>query len=337
MRVLVTGANGFVGQALCDALVKSGHNVRRSARKRASTKNTTSPRAASTTAGSRVPGADEVLAMVEIGDIGPETNWTEAMTDIEVVVHLAGRVHVLKEEARDPLTEFRLVNVRGTECLARAAASAGVRRLVYVSSIKVNGECTRATPFTAADTPAPQDAYGVSKWEAECALLRIAEEVKGLEIVIVRSPLVYGPGVKGNFLRMMNWVNRGIPLPLGAIRNSRSLLYLGNLADALVTCVVHPRAGSKIFLVRDGQDVSTPALIGALARGLGTSTHIFPFPPRLLELGGALVGLGDSVNRLTRSLQVDDSPIRSELGWRPPYSFEEGLRVTAEWYLAQRG
>jgi nucleoside-diphosphate-sugar epimerase len=274
----------------------------------------------------------EALETTSIGNIGPETNWADALTGIEAVVHLAARVHVLKESARNPLAEFRLVNVAGTERLARMAASAGVRRLVYVSSIKVNGEHTHEFPFTEADTPGPQDAYGLSKWEAELALLKIAAET-GLEVVIVRPPLVYGPGAGGNFLRMMDWVNRGFPLPLGSIHNSRSLIYLGNLVDALVTCVVDPRAAGNLFLVSDGEDVSTPDLIRRLAQAIERRPLLIHFPPALLRLAGLLTGKSAEVERLLGSLRVDSSKIRRELRWTPPFSMMQGLRATATWYF----
>jgi nucleoside-diphosphate-sugar epimerase len=312
--VLVTGANGFIGRMLCMSLEEHGYAIRAAVR-------TPSP-------AMRLSKAADVVA---IGAIGAETDWSEALRGVETVVHLAARVHVLKEKARDPLAEFRLVNVAGTEGLARMAALAGVRRLVYVSSIKVNGEHTHESPFTEAGTPGPQDAYGLSKWEAEQALLKIAAET-GLEVVIVRPPLVYGPGVGGNFLRMMEWINRGFPLPLDSVHNSRSLIYLGNLVDALVTCVIHPRAAGKIFLVSDGEDVSTPELIRRLAQAIECRPHLIPFPPTLLRLAGLLTGKSAEVERLLGSLRVDSSKIRRELQWTPPFSMAQGLRETAAWH-----
>ncbi len=332
MRVLVTGANGFIGRALCHALIKSGHGIRCAVRAGAPNKNIGYSHTQAGSVGSLATEICETSETISIGDIGPETNWAEALTGIEVVVHLAARVHVLEEKARNPLAEFRLVNVAGTERLARMAVSAGVHRLVYVSSIKVNGEHTHESPFTEADTPAPQDAYGLSKWEAEQALLKIAEET-GLEVVIVRPPLVYGPGVGANFLRMMDWVNRGLPLPLATIRNSRSLIYLGNLVDALITCVVHPHAAGKIFLIGDGEDVSTPELIRRLARAMGRRPRLVSFPPVLLHLAGLLTGKSAEVERLLGSLRVDSSRIRRELQWTPTFSMAQGLRETVSWYF----
>lgn len=312
--VLVTGANGFIGRKLCLSLEGHGYAVRAAVREPLLT-----------------TGLSKATDVAAVGVIGTETDWSDALHGVETVVHLAARVHVLREKARNPLAEFRLVNVAGTERLARMAASAGVRRLVYVSSIKVNGERTHESPFTEADTPEPRDAYGLSKWEAEQALSKIASET-GLEVVIVRPPLVYGPGVGGNFLRMMDWVNRGLPLPLGSIRNSRSLIYLGNLVDALVTCVSHPRAAGKTFLVSDGEDVSTPELIRRLAQAMERRSCLLSFPPVLLRLAGSLTGKSAEVERLLSSLRVDSSKICHELQWTPPFSMTQGLLETMAWY-----
>ncbi len=331
MRVLVTGASGFVGQALCHALIKSGHGIRCAVRAGAANKNSGYSHTHAEAVNSVATKIREARETIDIRDIGPETNWAEALTGIEVVVHLAARVHVLKDRARNPLAEFRLVNVAGTERLARKAALAGVRRLVYVSSIKVNGERTHEMPFTETDIPAPQDAYGLSKWEAEQALRKIAEET-GLEAVIVRPPLVYGPGVGGNFLRLMDWIDGGVPMPLGSIRNSRSLIYLGNLVEALMVCAMHPLAAGKIFLVSDGEDVSTPELIRCLARAMKCRARLVPFPPVLLRLAGALAGKSAEIERLTGSLRVDSSKIFRELQWTPSFSVDQGLRETARWY-----
>jgi nucleoside-diphosphate-sugar epimerase len=332
MRVLVTGASGFIGEALCSALVKSGYAVRRAVRAGAS--NDKSQHSCVADGAPDAPAAESRnrVETIAIGAIGPETDWTKALTGIETVMHLAARVHVLKERSSNPLAEFRRVNAAGTERLARMAVSAGVKRLVYVSSIKVNGECTHESPFTETDAPDPEDAYGLSKLEAEEALRKIADET-GLELVIVRPPLVYGPGVGGNFLRMMAWINRGLPLPLGSIHNSRSLIYLGNLVDALTTCVIHPRAVGKIFLVSDGEDVSTPDLIRRLAQAMGRRARLVSFPPGLLGVAGVLTRKSAEVERLVGSLRIDSSTIRRELQWTPSFSMDEGRRETASWYL----
>src|SRR3990167_1324912 len=243
--VLVTGANGFVGQALCGEMLRQGWQV-----------------SAAVRAPCQLPVA---VATVSVGAIDGETNWAD------VVIHLAARVHVMEDMAADPLAEFLKVNAQGTANLARQAAAAGVKRLVYVSSIKVNGEQTSETqPFAESDPPDPQDAYAVSKWQAEQALHGVAHET-GLEVVIVRTPLVYGPGVKGNFIRLLAAVDKGIPMPLAGVRNKRSLIYLDNLAGALILCASHPAAAGKTYLVRDGEDVSIPELVRQIAAGLGKS------------------------------------------------------------------
>jgi UDP-glucose 4-epimerase len=303
MKVLITGANGFVGRALVAELATAGHAVVCAVRRPAGLPN-------------------EVL----VDDLGPETDWGTALAGCDAVVHLAARVHVMRDEASDPLAEFRRVNTEGTLRLARQAARAGARRFVFISSVKVNGE-GRDEPYREADAAAPEDAYGISKWEAEQGLQKIAIET-GLEIAILRPPLVYGPGVKANFARLLKNVKRGLPLPLGAIRNRRSLLYLGNFVDAIRLCVEHPAAAGQTFLLDDGQAISTPELIRAVARAAGRSPRLLPVPPRLLQLVSTVLGKGAAVSRLTGSLHVDASAIRSRLGWRPRYSLQEGLAAT---------
>lgn len=307
MRVLVTGADGFVGRALLPALTKAGHAAR---------------------AAVRVPRADSAPDAVAIGDIGPETDWTAALDGIEAVIHLAARVHVMRETATDPLDQFRRVNVEGTRRLATAAA-AGVRRFVFVSSVKVNGEETAERPFTEADIPLPEDPYGISKWEAEQILGGTAS---GMETVVLRPPLVYGPGVKGNFLSLLKLCNRGWPLPLGAIGNARSLIYVGNLADALVRAVDHPAAAGETFLVSDGEAVSVPELVRRIAAALDRPARLLPVPPGLLRAGAALIGRPGAAKRLLGSLVVDDQRIRKILAWQPPFTMVEGLRETAAWF-----
>lgn len=311
-NVLVTGANGFVGSAMCAALMRQGWQIRGAVRSSA-----------------RLPEGAQVVA---VGNIDRNTDWRDALRGIDVVIHLAARVHVMKDSSADPLAEFLKVNLHGTENLARQAARAGVKRLVYVSSIKVNGEETLGGhSYTELDTPAPQDPYGVSKWQAEQALLRIAQET-GLEIVIVRPPLVYGPGVKGNFVSLLAAIDKGVPLPLGGAHNARSLVYVGNLADALITCAAHPAAAGQTYLVRDGTDVSTAALVDKIARELGVRSRSFYCPPVLLRIAGFLLRRNSQIDRLFGSLLVNDEKLRRELSWSPPFTIEQGLHETANWY-----
>ncbi|MDO9010977.1 MAG: SDR family oxidoreductase [Gallionella sp.] len=320
--MLVTGANGFVGRALCDEAASQGFRVRGATR----------------TACHLAGAAENVI----VGACDNETDWMPALGGIDAVIHLAARVHVMHDESSDPLAEFRKVNVAGAENLARQAARAGVKRLVYVSSIKVNGEGTPAittlTPtlkgseqnvFSESDLPAPQDPYGISKWEAEQALHRVAAET-GLEVVIVRPPLVYGAGVKGNFAQMLKVLARGIPLPLAAVDNRRSLIYVGNLVDALILCATHSAAAGQTYLVSDGEDVSTPELLRQLGAVMGHPARLYPCPQALLRLAGRLTGKADQIERLLGSLQIDSDKIRCELGWQPPYTLDQGLRATAD-------
>ncbi|MCG8510362.1 MAG: NAD-dependent epimerase/dehydratase family protein [Rhodospirillales bacterium] len=273
--------------------------------------------------------------IVEVGDVGPATDWKTALGGIEGVVHLAARVHVMRAVA-DSLGEFRRVNVEGTHRLAIAAAAAGVGRMVFVSSIKVNGDETGAGPFTERDSPAPRGPYGVSKWEAEQVLKQVGEKT-GMETVIIRPPLVYGPGVKGNFLSLLRFCDKAIPLPLAAVRNTRSLIYLGNLIDALGCVLSHPAAAGRTFLVRDGEDLSTPDLIRRTSAALRRSARLFAVPTPLLRFAAALAGHSTEADRLLGSLVVDDGSIRDVLGWRPPFSVAEGLGETAAWFRSVSG
>jgi len=316
MRFLVTGANGFVGKPLCAELLRQGHAVRAAVRSSA-----------------QLPDGAEAVA---VGNIDGDTDWADALQGMEVVIHLAARVHVMNDKAEDPSAEFLKVNLHGTENLARQAARAGVKRFVYVSSIKVNGEETHGQRcYTEQDAPAPQDPYGVSKWQAEQALWRIAQETK-LEVVIVRPPLVYGPGVKGNFISLLAAIDNGIPLPLAGAINERSLVYVGNLASALIACATHAAAAGQTYLVRDGEDVSTALLVEKIASALGRKSRSFNLPPGLLRFAATVLGRSAQVDRLFGSLRVNDAKLRSELGWVPPFTLEQGLRITADWYLGQR-
>ena len=273
---------------------------------------------------------------VTVGAIDGETDWSAALNGVDAVIHLAARVHVMKDSAADPLAEFLKINLYGTSNLAQQAASAGVKRFVYVSSVKVNGEQTTVNrPFLESDEPDPQDPYGISKWRAEQALRRIAQET-GLEIVIVRPPLVYGPGVKGNFVSLLDAIDRGMPLPLAGAHNARSLVYVGNLVDALIACATHPAAAGQTYLVSDGDDVSTALLVDMIAQSLGRNSRSFNFPPGLLRAAATLLGRAEQMDRLFGSLRVSDEKIRGELGWSPPCTLEQGLRETAVWYRARQ-
>lgn len=314
--VLVTGATGFVGRVLCARLEELGYVVRRASR------------------GPLPPTEDSERNFISVGEFGPDTDWTRALSGISIVFHLAARTHVLRETAHDALAEYRRVNLAGTRSLAEAAIRAGVRRLVLLSSIKVNGERTENCAFTEDAPPQPEDAYGISKWEAEQALAAIAHGTP-LEAVIMRPPLVYGPGVKGNFLRLLHWISRGVPLPLASVTNHRSLVGVDNLADALIAAAKSPAATGKTFLVSDGEDVSTPRLIQSVAAALRVPTRLLPCPTTLLLAAGAALGKREEIHRLTGSLQVDSSRIRNELNWVPPFSLTQGLVRTAQWYHSQ--
>jgi nucleoside-diphosphate-sugar epimerase len=301
---LVTGASGFVGQALVQQLARNNIPVRSAFR-----------------ASDGVSGSS-----IAVGDIGPDTHWAPALEGCDRVVHLAARVHVMNDKAIDQLTEFRRINVDGTLNLALQAAAAGVRRFVYLSSVKVNGESTSpGRAFTEADAPNPQDAYGQSKHEAEQGLRQLSADT-GMEVVIIRPPLVYGPGVKANFASLMRAVQRGWPLPLGAVHNQRSLVALSNLVDFIITCITRPQAANQTFLVSDGQDLSTTELVRGMAQAAGVPARLLPMPVWALQAGASLLGKGDAVQRLCGNLQVDMSKARSLLGWVPPVSVEEGLR-----------
>jgi nucleoside-diphosphate-sugar epimerase len=270
---------------------------------------------------------------VVLHDRSTEREINDALRGVQVVVHLAARVHVMIDRATDPLEEFRRVNVDWTDRLARSAAGQGVRRFVYLSSVKVNGEQTRV-PFTEQDSPRPQDPYGVSKWEAEQAIVRVSAQT-GMETVVVRPPLVYGPGVRGNFLQLLNLLRRGIPLPLASIHNQRSLVYLGNLVDALSRCIQNPRAAGRTYFVCDGEDLSTPELVRRLAAAMETRVCLWPCPTSFLYWMGPAAGKRGMIDRLVGSLQVNSSKIETELDWHPPFTVDAGLLHTAAWFRAR--
>lgn len=321
MKVLVTGASGFVGRGLCPVLVEQGHEV------------VAVLRSASAIEMPKQLGAYPSPAIV--GSIGPETNWQPLLQGVHAVVHLAARVHVMVDVATDPLAAFRSVNTEGTLNLARQCAAAGVRRFVFVSSIKVNGE-GRKQPYSESDPALPQDAYAISKWEAELGLREI-ESATGMAVVILRPPLVYGPGVGANFLRLMRMVEKRRPLPFGRVENRRSLLYLGNFTDAIRLCLEHPAAAGKTYLLSDGEDVSSADLVRRLARAMKRPTRLLPVPASWLRRAGALAGRSAEMDRLLGSLAVDSSQIRRELGWRPPFSMEDGLGQAVAYFLQHIG
>lgn len=326
-NILVTGADGFVGMPLCRFLRDEGYSVRGAIRHHTEFDN-----------------AVAEIDYVPSGHIGSSTDWLPILDRIDCVVHLAARVHTMNDSANDPLAEFRKVNVSGSERLAKQAEEAGVRRFIYLSSIKVNGEETGRRSdgsglhekkvnncFSENDIPNPQNPYAVSKAEAEQALLKITAET-GMDLVIIRPPLVYGPGVKANFMKMMHWLCMGVPLPLGAIDNKRSLLALDNLVDLIFTCIENPAAANQTFLAGDGENISTTELLHRMGNALGKPARLVPVPHRLLEFGLKMLGKDDMAKRLCGSLQIDISKARGVLGWNPPVSVDEGLTRTAEWY-----
>lgn len=316
-RIAITGANGFVGQFLTHEL---------SIIKKFEIIGLTRSRPANSIASA---------IYLQVGDLSAQTDWTSCLNSVDVLVHLAARVHVMNENASDPLTEFRRVNVEGTLHLARQAASAGVRRFIFISSVKVNGESTSPnSPFTTSSTPAPLDPYGVSKMEAENGLRSLAE-TSGMDVVIIRPPLVYGPGVKANFANMMRWLARGVPLPLGGINNRRSLVSIYNLTDLIRVCITHPAAANQTLFVSDGEDLSTTDLLKRLADALGGPTRLFTIRPSILMTGARLIGKRDIAHRIFSSLQVDITHSRTLLEWTPPVSTNDALKITAQYFLKQ--
>jgi UDP-N-acetyl-alpha-D-quinovosamine dehydrogenase len=311
-RVLLTGATGFVGRALCECLAAAGYRVR----------------AALRTAGTLPPGAAE---SVVTGSLGSANDWSSALEGVELVVHAAALTHVMRATAATRL-QYAEVNAAGTGRLAQAAAAAGVRRFVFLSSIKVNGE-ESSRAYRADDPADPRDQYAHSKLDGE-NLLRRSAAASGMDAVIVRPPLVYGPGVRANFLRLMRWVDRGRPLPFGAIHNQRSLVNVWNLSDLIAALLAHQSRVEGVYLVSDGEDLSTPELMRRLGQALRRNVRLLPFPVGVLRIGAALAGRRAEMGRLCGTLTVDIAATRA-LPWSPPVSIQEALARTAAWYRAE--
>ena len=316
MGILVTGSTGFIGAALIQRLIKDQFSVSAVVR----------------TLSANKFNAD--ICLIDIGQLTPSLDWSHALQGVTTVVHLAARTHIISEKSKDPLAEYRYINVDCTLNLAHQAARAGVKRFIYMSSIKVNGEFTiSGKSFAAQDQPMPHDVYGISKYEAELGLRVIANKF-GMELVVIRPPLVYGPGVKANFLSMMNWLQHGIPLPLGGVKkNRRSFVFIDNLVDIIVTCINHPVAANQTFLVSDDEDLSAADLLDRIAWALGRPSNLISVPAPLIIIVAKLFGRSDIAQRLCGSLQVDIKKTKDLLNWSPPMTINEGLRQTAEHFL----
>jgi len=318
--ILVTGANGFIGQALCPMLVESGYNVRVALRKNKQLQNSN-------------------YEVFEVGEIDNQTQWEFALSKVDTIIHLAARVHVMKDTSENSLEEFRKTNTKGTLHLAQKAAQYGVRRFIFLSTVKVNGEMTPQKKngtiecFTEEQESNPEDDYALSKWEAEQALQKVKDESK-LDIVILRSPLVYGPNAKANFLNLLKLIKSGIPLPLANIQNKRSLIYKGNLTDIIVRCIDSPNVANNTYLVSDGKDVSTPTLIKTIAQAMNRKPIIIPFPVWALKLLGKFTGKSAYIDRLSDSLCIGNNKIVDALSWKPPCTFEMGIKQTVNYFLS---
>jgi UDP-glucose 4-epimerase len=314
-KVLVTGANGFVGNVLCQQLVTEGFKVRGAYRTK-------------TTADSCPNNIEKVI----VGEINSNTDWQEALQDVNIIIHLAARVHVMQETETDPLSAFEAVNTLGTLNLAEQAASSGIKRLIFLSTIKVNGDQTEKV-YSASDVVNPSDPYALSKWHAEQGLQAIRKK-SGMEIVIIRPPLVYGPQVKGNFLRLIKLINKGLPIPLSSVKNKRSMVSIDNLCDLIKTCLVHAKADGEVFLVSDGHDLSTPELIRLISNALQKSARLLPFPVHWLYFFASLVHKRQEVERLCGSLLVEIKKNQEILNWQPPFTVSEGIRKTVTHHLS---
>lgn len=314
--LLLTGAGGFVGRAVALRVIGEGWMLRACYHR---------------------PVAGQVLLgdSVTATQLGPATDWTAVVTGVDVIVHCAARVHVMRETELDPLTEFRRVNAAGSINLARHAAAAGVRRFVFLSSIGVNGVETTGAPFREDDSPAPHSPYAMSKYEAELGLCEVARQTD-MEVVIVRPPLVYGPGAPGNFDRLLHVLDRGLPLPFGAVHNRRSLIALSNLVGFVSTAVSHPQAANRTFLVSDGEDVSTTELLRRVGHALGKPVRLFPVPVSLLRGAARFLGKEDLATQLCGSLQLDIAPAREILGWVPPVRLDDALNEAARHFVVRK-
>ena len=311
-RILVTGATGFIGQNLVQELVNNNFEVAVTIRKKNNLFSST-------------------VTQFIVKDIESDPDWTAVLQDIECVIHLAGRAHVLKDKNPDPLTEFRRVNTDGTINLAHQAIKLGIKRFIFISSIGVNGNVNNK-PFSVNDIPNPIEPYAVSKYEAEFELQKLTNGSK-METVIIRPPLVYGPNAPGNFAQLIKVTNKGIPLPLGEIHNQRSFIAIENLIDLIITCIKHPAAANKTFLASDDEDLSTTDLLRRMARALGKPSRLIPIPPSIITLGATLLGKKEIAQRLCGSLQVDINHTKKTLDWKPPVSVDEALKKTADAFL----
>ncbi len=317
MNILITGATGFIGQRLtAELLAQTTHRITVLTRKHKT----------------HLPSKVRTILIDSIENI---SNYAQQLSGIDVIIHLAARVHRMDDTARNTYPAYKAINMDSTLRLANQAAAAGVKRFIYISSIKVNGESTETGhPFKAEDPPHPMDPYAISKYESECALLQLSQS-SGMETVIIRPPLVYGPGVKANFMKLMRLVSRGLPLPLGAVENRRSLVSIDNLIDLIRLCIDHPDAANQVFLVSDDHDLSTTELLRCIATGMNRPIRLIPFPTPLLRLAAKLFGRNDIANRLFGNLEVDISKTKTLLGWQPVKTPEEAIRQTAQSYLHQ--
>lgn len=294
MKIFITGSNGFVGKTLVPYLKKHNHEV--------------------------------VAATRDLyGDFSNQENWEKFLQNVDVIIHLAARVHIMNDHSINPDLEFQKMNVEGTLRLALAAKSVGVKRFIFLSSIKVNGEATTRAPFKAQDVPKPEDAYGRSKYNAEIELMKL--HIPGVfEVVIIRPPLIYGPGVKANFQNLMNVVSRDIPLPFALVNNKRSLVSVLNLSDFILTCCLHPKASGEIFLVKDQFDYSLKSMIEEIAKSMNKTPHLLPVPISLMKLGLKILGRESLADRLLGNLQLDISKNKELLNWEPSYSFQDTFK-----------